>query len=429
MPVLQHIIVSLKKFFALKFSVNVLRMIALAALLILGGFKSMLAQIQTEQGFLEEWILEIVEEMPRRGSMGYVQPTAQERSVFQGAISFLMDGNLQSANDLLSTLNYSLIVFSDTGSVPVSTLYIISENKPISKGWGTFIFRPESKTKVHVQVPHPIFDTNTPTVGVRAFNAMKAPYFSMAGTHRYANGEPETNPDSDMARNQHSIFQLVHTMWADADVAQIHGFNDSNPVYSNYPETILSNGTVSPPNLLYVMKQEFLNRQITTEVFDTQTRDRLFLLGATRNVQGQWSAVNNHNFVHIELARHLRLANYQIGQVVLALNESFNATDENDDELPPETPESVILNQNYPNPFNQGTVITYSIDQPGDAIIQVFDLNGRLMHQSRHIHTSSGEKQFRFLPNGLASGTYIYALTFNNGYSTVKLQRNMILLK
>jgi len=404
-------------------------LVLLSICLMMGGIKPVIAQIQTEQGLLENLILQIVEEMPRRGSGGYVNPTFSERKQFEQAISLVKEDRINQANEIFQSLDYNLTIFTDTGSSPSSLLYVISEEQPITKGWGTYIFRPDSRANVHIQVPHPIFDTNTPIVGIRAFNGLKAAYFSMAGTHRYANGEPELNPDSDMARNQHSIFQMVHTLWSDADVAQIHGFNDSNPAYTNYPEAILSNGTLSPQNLLYHMRTQFINRQITAEVFDEQTRDRLFLLAATRNVQGHWSAVNNHHFVHIELARHLRLANYQIGQVVLALHESFTTAQEEDENTQPETPEAVLLNQNYPNPFNHGTIITYSIDQPGDATIQIFDLNGRLVHQSRQVHTSAGDKQFQFLANGLASGSYIYTLTFNNGYSTVKLQKNMILLK
>ena len=37
------------------------------------------------------------------------------------------------------------------------------------------------------------------------------------------------------------------------------------------------------------------------------------------------------------------------------------------------------LKQNYPNPFNITTVITYSIPKPNKVLLQIFDINGKLI--------------------------------------------------
>ncbi len=88
--------------------------------------------------------------------------------------------------------------------------------------------------------------------------------------------------------------------------------------------------------------------------------------------------------------------------------------------------DEVILHQNHPNPFNLSTLIPYTIDLPGDATLQIHDLDGKLIYQQTQSHSSSGDKHFRYLSSDLIPGTYIYSLLFNNGYSTVRLRRSMI---
>ncbi|MCH8566788.1 MAG: T9SS type A sorting domain-containing protein [Balneolales bacterium] len=91
--------------------------------------------------------------------------------------------------------------------------------------------------------------------------------------------------------------------------------------------------------------------------------------------------------------------------------------------------DEVELYPNQPNPFTISTVITYSIDHPGDATLQIHDTTGNLVFQYSETHTTSGKKKIRYVSSGLKPGQYTCTLLFNNGYSTVRLQRNMAYVK
>lgn len=383
----------------------------------------------TIRGDLYAYISTIVDDMPRRNTNAYVQPTSTEIAKFNEIFSFIEASDFSVMQLRLNEFDYQFVRFIHEGTVN-DTVFVMRERNPITRGWGAYIWRPAYEKNVHVQVPHPIFDNNTPYVGLRAFMDHKMRFYSIAGTHRYANGEPETNPPSDMARNSQSVFQLAHQRWSDAPALQVHGFNDSNSIYENYPDAILSNGTKNPQTLLYAVRDRLRNRNFTADVYDNNTSSQLGLLAATQNSQGQWSAQNNHTFIHVELASYMRTVTYQIGQVSLAFGESFpTVTSIDPHQADLQNPEDVVLHQNYPNPFNSGTIIRYRIDSPGEAVLQVFDITGRLVHRRTLMHAEAGEQFTHFNGAGLASGAYTYFLQFNNGYSSVRLQRSMILLK
>lgn len=47
----------------------------------------------------------------------------------------------------------------------------------------------------------------------------------------------------------------------------------------------------------------------------------------------------------------------------------------------PETDEEITLGQNYPNPFSAETQVIFTLNEPGEAIFTIFDINGKLIHQ------------------------------------------------
>jgi hypothetical protein len=88
------------------------------------------------------------------------------------------------------------------------------------------------------------------------------------------------------------------------------------------------------------------------------------------------------------------------------------------------------LKQNIPNPFNPATTIPYSIPEAGHVLLQVFDVNGKLIDtlvdENKPVgsHTAVWDATSR---NGLpaASGVYFVRLKSGNKMST----RKMMLLK
>ena len=88
-------------------------------------------------------------------------------------------------------------------------------------------------------------------------------------------------------------------------------------------------------------------------------------------------------------------------------------------------PDTFVLEQNYPNPFNPVTRITFRLDRPGRARLQVFDSRGRLVRTLANGAHPAGSFEVAFSGAGLPSGTYFYRLDTAHGSRT----RKMILAK
>ena len=89
-----------------------------------------------------------------------------------------------------------------------------------------------------------------------------------------------------------------------------------------------------------------------------------------------------------------------------------------------------LVGGNYPNPFNPSTTISYTVDQPSDIRLTVFDIRGRRVitlvdrFQDQgvyHIQWDGTNSSGR----ALASGVYFYRMEAEN-YSVT---RKMVLLK
>lgn len=83
------------------------------------------------------------------------------------------------------------------------------------------------------------------------------------------------------------------------------------------------------------------------------------------------------------------------------------------------------LYQNYPNPFNSVTKIKFSLPQPENVKIIVYDILGEEINTLINEHKQSGSYDVDFHSESLPSGIYFYTLSSGNYTSTKKL----ILLK
>ncbi len=101
--------------------------------------------------------------------------------------------------------------------------------------------------------------------------------------------------------------------------------------------------------------------------------------------------------------------------------------DPNDIELPIIAQSGPLhIHPNFPNPFNHSTVIAFTLEEPGEIELTVYDMNGRrILHQflgskleGRHFHELN--------MSGLSSGNYIYDLTLNG---TWRQQDKMVFVK
>jgi len=90
----------------------------------------------------------------------------------------------------------------------------------------------------------------------------------------------------------------------------------------------------------------------------------------------------------------------------------------------PGSPEEYSLEQNRPNPFNPVTRITYSVASPGDVAMNIYNLRGEQVEQSR-FYCNAGTHEYFFEGHDLSSGIYFYRFQINDFVDT----KRMILLK
>ena len=88
-------------------------------------------------------------------------------------------------------------------------------------------------------------------------------------------------------------------------------------------------------------------------------------------------------------------------------------------------PEHLALLQNYPNPFNASTVIRYSLLEPADVKIEIFDILGRRVRTFLAEKQPAGYHQIIWNAEKRSSGMYFYRIEAGE-YSDTK---KMVLLK
>ena len=88
-------------------------------------------------------------------------------------------------------------------------------------------------------------------------------------------------------------------------------------------------------------------------------------------------------------------------------------------------PLTYALHPNYPNPFNPVTHIQFTIPEPTDVKLQIFDLLGKQVDVLVNEMLPIGHHQVIWNPRNLSSGFYFYKLEAGSFIQT----RKMILLK
>jgi hypothetical protein len=85
-----------------------------------------------------------------------------------------------------------------------------------------------------------------------------------------------------------------------------------------------------------------------------------------------------------------------------------------------------VLHQNYPNPFNPSTSISYELVKDENVQIDIYDINGRLVHKLVNQAQTAGLHQASWDARGAPSGVYFYSLTIGNQRT---MSKKMMLIK
>ena len=275
---------------------------------------------------VESHVAELRAQVIPKDSQGYRAPSAQERANFRNLADGLWDASSTSDLNMLvplaQSLDYDVLSLSSAGS----TYFGLQESNTGAdrKGWGSFLLRQGGSSNAFVQVAHPLFDTNTPSIAAQAFAGGDAKGLLIAGAHRNANGQGT----ADVAHLTESIFHEVHQTFAENATApsvwQIHGFNLDN--HTSFPagiDAVISSGTGSVTDLVLGLDQSIdsITGDWTSHVHNTLDVDdplniatnedlagsAFSSLAATTNIQQQHTSSLGGHFVHIELEQSFRI--------------------------------------------------------------------------------------------------------------------------
>ncbi|NOR45098.1 MAG: T9SS type A sorting domain-containing protein [Candidatus Delongbacteria bacterium] len=83
------------------------------------------------------------------------------------------------------------------------------------------------------------------------------------------------------------------------------------------------------------------------------------------------------------------------------------------------------LEQNYPNPFNPTTTISFSIVEPGDVKLNIYNFSGQLVSSLVDREMVAGHHTVSFDASNLSAGIYYYTLEADN----MTMSNKMILAK
>jgi hypothetical protein len=181
------------------------------------------AQIINRSGDLLSEVQTITNNMPRAYSEGFIKPTSGELTKWSNVVKALLDGNFTQADALVRANfpSYQLFRYTDTGYLN-RVYYLLRENYPVVKGWGTHIVNPTYARQIAIEVPHAKFETNTELEGVDIFRKTGARFMIINGTARCANRARTPcdgtwtscgggrYPESDMGHFVAAAFQTAH---------------------------------------------------------------------------------------------------------------------------------------------------------------------------------------------------------------------------
>ena len=380
---------------------------------------------EIRNGNLFTLITDIRTAMPGSGSYGFVVPTTAQQDSFAVIVNLVLSEQYYLADSLAEYLNYTLFEWYDTANNN-HLYYVLMENNAdvpagVQYGWGTYILNPTGYQEVIIEVPHPIWDTNTWQVGFRAYQYLNSKFFLMAGTHRYANG---SNPaPADVAHNTQNVFHTVHQNVSpfSTHALQVHGFSINN--HPGYPDVVLSNGSANPTPILDSLANEIISQGYSVGIYDGVNWSQL---GATTNTQGQWSRGQGYSFIHMEMEYFIRLTQSEFENILDALYNVFLIPLAIEPEYKPIIPTIFTLEQNYPNPFNSNT--TFSFFLPNSSPIQmiIYNVLGEELWRMNLEPLPAGHHKYQFGPgvlnnNSLSGGVYFLSVSDSHSKKSIKL--------
>ncbi|MFD9031009.1 hypothetical protein ACFVZW_07660 [Streptomyces sp. NPDC059567] len=240
---------------------------------------------------LDDRILEYAKQA--EGHAPYTPPGDEQRENLARGVGDLLDGDLDGAEEHLASVGFQVTRLTDTAS---GRRYDeVAARGPGTKArWGRLYVTADADVRWSVQVPHPVADRGTESLGAQLLENTPGGALVLAGAHR-TSGRGDA---ADVAHRTDSAFHAIVVELQKRDIPgmQLHGFARA----ADRPyDAVLSTGAVQAAPEEATMLADLMD--------DRDLRvcrgwsDQCPLEGTT-NAQGKAAKRHNTTFIHVELA-------------------------------------------------------------------------------------------------------------------------------
>lgn len=279
--------------------------------------------IQKASGSLYEKVEQASKNQLKKDSNAFRVPTLGQIKAWQFITQSILENKLEDAQKMITQLSFPYQLTRFTDKFSKREYVLLEENYPLLAGWGFYVFDLNTKSSLVLEIPHPVFDSNTEFQGIDAFLQTGAKAYLLAGTHRRANtqntpctqpksSDPDANyPVSDVAHAVATPFHIVHETIVNTIpttvTVQLHGMGERDIC----PNAFMSTGTKTVTTNSQKLLDCLIKNGVEAQVYDGKTSCPLTALS---NVQGRFSNGETKNscdtnaktspepglFIHIE---------------------------------------------------------------------------------------------------------------------------------
>lgn len=270
-----------------------------------GSLSSLVQDLTSSEYFLEH---------PESDPRPYIEPSFAISTLYR-ASRHISGGNVTEAARLANKVDCEVVRFVDEKTK--EDYVLLRENMDTlsePRGWGAYLFNPDSEIPALVEAPHPVDDSNSADVASMVF-ARGAQGLLLAGAQR---------DKADVPDLVDSVFHQVHMAWTgalgQAAVWQIHGFALHKHPFPRNAKAILSTGGGDVNDEIVRLDDQLSSRGLDSYAYNRLKPNnelnqwvnqgtpglRFMSLAATKNEQGKHLRSIGGTFVHVELEYSVR---------------------------------------------------------------------------------------------------------------------------
>ncbi|MFJ1914094.1 hypothetical protein ACIOGX_19480 [Streptomyces sp. NPDC088147] len=227
----------------------------------------------------------------------FLPPNRVERETVAAGVGLYLDGKRGEAERRLAEVDFGVHILRDTVR---GRRYaeIADRAREGARGWGRIYIDLDAPARFSVQVPHPVADAYSETLGVGVLRGASGGVLVVAGAHRTA-GEGNA---ADVAHRTDTVFHAVCAELVARGLGgiQVHGFADKT---ARAHDAVVSTGAGDDGRPQAVT----LARALTDDGFRVcRAWSAKCPLAGRANKQGRLAADDGVPFIHVEFSRTVR---------------------------------------------------------------------------------------------------------------------------